>query len=708
VKQIRTYEIVVVFPCPIAVKTVISLFLALAGTLATRAADPLSFEKPVNQPRGLLVIAPKAFKAALQDFVTWKQTQLPTESIALEDILKQSSGIDDPEKLKRFLYGRWQAHDTAYVLLAGDVDVLPVRYMVLDRNTEAAFNYSFYPSDLYYADLAKPDGSFDDWNAQKDSFHKDYIGEVRGEHNKGDPINYDEVDYQPELAVGRWPVSTAEEVGRIAEKSVNYERKVLAESDPKLRRVGFIAVDGWVDTRTRLQRLAAKLEGSWQIEKRFFGTDSPPPDHQQIRDLLNDGVGLIVHTGHGSPDRWEQCFSLTDIGQLTNDASIPVFLSAGCSTAHFAPLPPYEPYIDRDGNPHQGTDRGEVFTGPPLPPAPLQPGAVNPNCLGEQLLKSAGTGGVAYIGCNTGSQPFGLTLVDGFIGELAITEAPRLGDCWNSAVRHYIKEEKLAALKPTESWEPPSIFFQAMKFMVFGDPSLRLPGDHITSQDLGVALRKAGITPRPQGARGTCSVFTVTTAIEYALSHLEKPTGRLSVEYLNWASNQAIGTAEDGGFFSDLWKGYRDWGICGEDEMPYCTNFKPQQKPSPATIVDAKKQASRLHINWIKPWDVKTGLTPAEFTALQQTLAKGWPVCTGLRWPKKAQWNVGILEMCPPDQVFDGHSVLITSCQSDPSQPGGGTLGFYNSNRPDMDCRMSWEYARTYMNDAMWIEPAEK
>lgn len=455
-------------------KTFVSLFLALAGTLAARAEDSPSLEKPDAPARGLLVIAPKAFEAALHDFVTWKRNQLPVESICLEDILKQSPGIDDPEKLKRFLYGKWRAGG-GYVLLVGDVDVMPVRYMVLDRKTEAAFNYSFYPSDLYYADLAKPDGSFDDWNARKEGFHADYIGEVRGEHNKGDPINYDQVDYEPELAVGRWPVSTAEEVIRIAEKSMNYERKVLADSDPKLRRAGFIAVDGWVDTRARLQGLAAKLEGPWQIEKRFYGTDSPPPDNQQIRGLLNEGIGLMVHTGHGNPDRWEQCLSLTDIGLLTNDAIIPVFLSAGCSTAHFAPLPPYEPYIDRDGHSHQGTDRGEVFTAPPLPPAPLQTGAVNPDCLGEQLLKSPGTGGVAYIGCNTGSQPFGLTLVDGFIGALATTGEPRLGDCWNSAVRHYITAEKLTELKPTESWVPPSIFFQAMKFMVFGDPSLRLP-----------------------------------------------------------------------------------------------------------------------------------------------------------------------------------------------------------------------------------------
>jgi hypothetical protein len=35
---------------------------------------------------------------------------------------------------------------------------------------------------------------------------------------------------------------------------------------------------------------------------------------------------------------------------------------------------------------------------------------------------------------------------------------------------------RLEGLRPDAGWYPPSIFFQGMKFMVFGDPSLLLPG----------------------------------------------------------------------------------------------------------------------------------------------------------------------------------------------------------------------------------------
>lgn len=152
-------------------------------------------------------------------------------------------------------------------------------------------------------------------------------------------------------------------------------------------------------------------------------------------------------------------------------------VSAGCSTAYFAPLPPYQAYVDIHGVEQAGTDHQQVFTAPPPPPAPYQRGRFNPTGLGEQILKRGPGGGVAYIGCNTGSQPCGITLAEGFVTALAEAPAPRLGDCWSEAVRFYYDRERLAALQPNADWYPPSIFFQGMKFMLFGDPSLRLPAN---------------------------------------------------------------------------------------------------------------------------------------------------------------------------------------------------------------------------------------
>ncbi len=456
------------------------MFAMLSAQLTGQSA--LLPDQPADATKRLLVIAPSVFHPALQEFVAHKHTLLPTELRSLESVLQQASGVDEPEKLKRFLYDEWKTNRLGYALLVGDVDVLPVRYMALDRVTPAAFDYAFYPSDLYYSDLAKADGSFDDWNARKDGYHAGYFGEVRGEKNKADAINFDDVDYLPDIAVGRWPVSTVAEARLVAAKTIAHEAAGLTNADSVLPRAAFFAVGGWVDSRDLLSRLAARLPNGWQTEKRFYSdgrnaSGTPAPDHGQLRALFNDGLGLAVHTGHGQADAWEQCFNLGDLDRLTNAARLPVVISAGCSTAYFAPLAPYDGYVDVKGIEHAGTDHKEVFAEPPPPPSPYQHGRFNPTGLGEQILKRSANGGVAYIGCNTGSQPCALTLVEGFVNALAESPAPRLGDCWNSGLRHYFARERLTALKPNQDWYPPSVFFQGMKFMVFGDPSLRLPAN---------------------------------------------------------------------------------------------------------------------------------------------------------------------------------------------------------------------------------------
>lgn len=229
-----------------------------------------------------------------------------------------------------------------------------------------------------------------------------------------------------------------------------------------------------------------------------------------------------------------------------------------------------------------------------------------------------------------------------------------------------------------------------------------------SSIDLRPTFEKWGLGPRVQGKRNTCSVFTVTGALEYALAGKTNHATRLSVEFLNWASNQAIRETQDGGFFSDLWRGFAIYGVCPEQDMPYQDKFDPNRTPSE----DAKDHARLLHeaglqLHWIKPWNRNTGLADQQFAAIKQVLHRQWPVCGGFRWPKTVRWKNDVLEMAPPEGVFDGHSVLIVGCRDDPQQAGGGAFLFRNSNNNGRDGWMTYEYARAYMNDAVWIDSKE-
>ena len=210
--------------------------------------------------------------------------------------------------------------------------------------------------------------------------------------------------------------------------------------------------------------------------------------------------------------------------------------------------------------------------------------------------------------------------------------------------------------------------------------------------------------PRQQGKRPTCSVFTITGALEFSAARASGQGKQLSVEYLNWAANQ-YRPAQDGGFFSAMWKGFSERGICAESEMSYGESFDAKRAPSSEAIDEGKSRRSLgLAHHWIKQWNPKTGVSDEQLLQIKRTLAAGWPVCGGFRWPSKAVWKDGVLQMCDADKVYDGHSVLLVGYQDDSAQAGGGVFIFRDSDRRGGEGKMPYVYLQAYMNDALWID----
>ncbi|HMP78273.1 MAG TPA: C25 family cysteine peptidase [Pirellulaceae bacterium] len=447
----------------------------------------LAWERPVHaqeSPVQLTIIVPREWKSELEEYVVRRGDDIRGIVVAWEDLNESQSGADEPERIKRFLYEQWGQGQVDHVLLVGDASQCPVRYMVLDRVTPAAFDYAFYASDLYYADLAKQDRSFEDWNGTKDDFHGQYYGEVRGEKNKHDPINFDQIDYLPEIGVGRWPVSNRDQLQIILEKSLEHQgrQEVTEPGAVETPNAALIAVGGWIDSRPHLDRIGQSLTG-WRIEKRYFSDTqrddgTQPPNAAEVAALFGLRQAVLFHAGHGHPDHWHDCISLRRLMRVETRGQWPIVLSAGCSTSVFAPQAPYEAYMDIHGVHHAGTNSGESFDRPPPAIAPLQPSELTYRSLGTELVVGTPHGAIAYFGCATGSQPCAMTLLEGFASALNSnphhSQEIRLGDAYRQMIAHYVEAEGLEKLEPTGSWYPPSIFFQGMKFILFGDPTIRI------------------------------------------------------------------------------------------------------------------------------------------------------------------------------------------------------------------------------------------
>jgi hypothetical protein len=225
------------------------------------------------------------------------------------------------------------------------------------------------------------------------------------------------------------------------------------------------------------------------------------------------------------------------------------------------------------------------------------------------------------------------------------------------------------------------------------------------SADLRPLLAGWNLPPRLQGHRNTCSVFVVTGCIEFALAKKLGKGERMSVEFLNWSSNQVTKLNEDGSFFSDLWKGFQASGLCPEKCLPYRQEYDPKLVPPEDALRAAKAALGEgLRFHWIKEWDPSKGLSDEQLAEVRRVIAGGWPVCGGFLWPKREAWDHDVLRICPRELVRDGHSVLLVGYRDDPALPGGGVVIIRNSSRGGKDGYMTYEYLKAYMNDAAWID----
>ncbi len=222
---------------------------------------------------------------------------------------------------------------------------------------------------------------------------------------------------------------------------------------------------------------------------------------------------------------------------------------------------------------------------------------------------------------------------------------------------------------------------------------------------------KYGMTIRDQAGRGTCSVFAIVGLMEFEYAHLLDQRVPLSVEYLNWASNQVTGETEDGSFFSDALKGLLKYGICEDSLFPYYSrNYTKKVAPSAAAIKDGKKRR-QTGIVWIKQWDPKTGMTDDQILQVKSQIRAGHPVAIGFQWPRnEGEYRKivdGIMTIPPREGVFDGHSIIMVGYQDDPKIPGGGWFLFRNSHGINYGDggygKMPYEYLSKYANDGVSV-----
>ncbi|MCX7801239.1 MAG: hypothetical protein N2109_12970, partial [Fimbriimonadales bacterium] len=154
----------------------------------------------------------------------------------------------------------------------------------------------------------------------------------------------------------------------------------------------------------------------------------------------------------------------------------------------------------------------------------------------------------------------------------------------------------------------------------------------------------------------------------------------------------------------ELWAGFLAFGACSSDLAPYHESFRTGWSPSEEAMRQARDLRDEgLELAWIKEWDPKRGLERREFRTVLDALAHGTPVLMGLRWPKKLADEQGEVRWVPPDEVFDGHSVLLIGYEIERAAEGGGRFLALDSGSHGPLVRLTFRFVRSYANDAAWI-----
>jgi len=156
----------------------------------------------------MAIVTNADLKPTFQSYASWRSLNRGIRATVYDiaDILTNYTGYDDAEKLRNFIIDAYHNWGIEYVLLGGDVEIVPYRELFCDAGGTVAD----IPADIYFAGL---DGN---WDNDGDHIYGEQFGAAG-----------DEADLVAEVYVGRVPVNNTVEADNFCHKIRAYEKSNL-------------------------------------------------------------------------------------------------------------------------------------------------------------------------------------------------------------------------------------------------------------------------------------------------------------------------------------------------------------------------------------------------------------------------------------------------------------------------------------------------
>lgn len=311
--------------------------------IARIAAMPVTNLRATDQPTDYIVITPPDFLDALKPLVQWRaQHGLKVRVVTTTEIYDAFGyGAESPQAIRAFLdyaYHRWASPAPRFALLVGKASY---DY----RDDLRAPNKNLLPTFLL------------------SSLHLNEVG--------SDHWYVASEDDLAQMAIGRLPVKTTDQLATLIAKIVAYES---AQSDAAWRRRAlFVADDQDAAFETMSERLIGALSPETEALRVYLRTPAAalPLTRQALLEQWNRGARIVTYVGHGSIGSWAAgpLFDSNDVGALSNGDRLPFLFTPTCLDGFF-----YHPQQDSLAEQlltqrHGGIIAGLAPTGLSLTPA---------------------------------------------------------------------------------------------------------------------------------------------------------------------------------------------------------------------------------------------------------------------------------------------------------------------------------------------------
>ncbi len=233
--------------------------------------------------------------------------------------------------------------------------------------------------------------------------------------------------------------------------------------------------------------------------------------------------------------------------------------------------------------------------------------------------------------------------------------------------------------------------------------------------DLRPEYDRLGLSAKNQGESPSCSVFAVISALEYHLAQGGRLNGRLSEEFVQWATMRSLGKTKDrleyfgnearlsdGFALVEVTQALRCYGVPMKSAMPAA--FDPGADTPPESA-----QRDALGRCQMSSVSISGRTRREQLEQIVLALNEGLPVVVGMRWPKmtrefQATGNV------PEDTmgVSGGHAVVLVGYSCPDGDMDSMVFRFRNSYGVKWGDKgygtVSWKYLVEHFTNGMFLD----